>query len=422
LYQILRDRIKIVSKLINAKSNPKTKQSKIEKLENQRNQKNYEAERALKNGISHNEGIAFVQFSTAKAANDFINNFSSLKRKYRYIQKYEKDQFSDIDYDALKTLPEDFDVCQWEIRIAPPSNDIIWENLSNRNKGIKTLYRFFTWSFLIIISVLLTLPLTFLDKLEPLINFINRYLENDYTTQENFQLYLTPLCLYFTNYILIPTVIIFLLGYEKRSRKSHNAKTKFRKNFFFFIMNQIIVPLAGFKTIKQVYDHFAEVSVAEWPEELSNNVSTSGSFFLRYIIQISLITNTFQLLSLPKLFWDFYSTHTWYLKKIEIKRGDNITEVIERSLYKTLSTKNNLGKRLNSDENADNTAFYFDLAYQQAFSISIFAMVFLFSITNPIILPFGCLFFYLKFCIDKYNIVCIYPLEFHSKGFLRRTI
>jgi len=48
---------------------------------------------------------------------------------------------------------------------------------------------------------------------------------------------------------------------------------------------------------------------------------------------------------------------------------------------------------------------YFDIAYNQAFSISIFTMVFLFSTSVPIILPFGCLLFLLKYLIDKYNIV-----------------
>lgn len=287
---------------------------------------------------------------------------------------------------------------------------------------MKTLYRFFTWFFLIIISVILITPLTLLDNLDPLINFINGYLEDYNMISTYFQYFLTPLCLYIFNYIFIPTIIVLLMKYEKRSRKSHNAKTKFRKNFFFFIMNQIMLPLAGFSTIYQFFQHYANLEFSHWPEELARNLAPSSSFFLRYIIQISLITNTFQLLSLPKLFWDFYNTHTWYLKRIEIKRDESVTQLIERSLYKTLAKKNQLGKRLNLSQETQDTKFFFDIAYQQAFSISIFTMVFLFSITNPIILPFGCLFFALKFTIDKYNIVWVYPLEFHSKGFLRRTI
>jgi Calcium-dependent channel, 7TM region, putative phosphate len=49
-------------------------------------------------------------------------------------------------------------------------------------------------------------------------------------------------------------------------------------------------------------------------------------------------------------------------------------------------------------------------------------MIFLFSISVPIILPFGALFFLIKYLIDKYNIVCVYPLEFESHGYLRQTV
>ena len=49
-------------------------------------------------------------------------------------------------------------------------------------------------------------------------------------------------------------------------------------------------------------------------------------------------------------------------------------------------------------------------------------MIFLFSVSVPIILPFGALFFLIKYLIDKYNIVWVYPLEFESHGYLRQTV
>lgn len=65
---------------------------------------------------------------------------------------------------------------------------------------------------------------------------------------------------------------------------------------------------------------------------------------------------------------------------------------------------------------------YFDVAYNQALTISIFAMIFVFSTSVPIILPFGAMYFFLKYTIDKYNIVWVYPLEFESHGYLRQTV
>ena len=65
---------------------------------------------------------------------------------------------------------------------------------------------------------------------------------------------------------------------------------------------------------------------------------------------------------------------------------------------------------------------YFDVAYNQALAISVFAMIFVFSASVPIILPFGFVYFFLKYIIDKYNIVWVYPLEFESHGYLRQTV
>jgi hypothetical protein len=39
-----------------------------------------------------------------------------------------------------------------------------------------------------------------------------------------------------------------------------------------------------------------------------------------------------------------------------------------------------------------------------------------FSTTIPLIVPFGCLFFYIKYFVDKYNLLFVYPVEFESQG------
>ena len=70
--------------------------------------------------------------------------------------------------------------------------------------------------------------------------------------------------------------------------------------------------MLGFKAIKEFFDFLSGMELSDWPETLANKASPSGTFFLRYLIQISLISNTFQLLSLPKLFWDFFNNYTWY--------------------------------------------------------------------------------------------------------------
>lgn len=43
-------------------------------------------------------------------------------------------------------------------------------------------------------------------------------------------------------------------------------------------------------------------------------------------------------------------------------------------------------------------------------------MTLCFSTTIPLIAPFGCLFFFIKYFVDKYNLLFVYPVEFESHG------
>ena len=48
--------------------------------------------------------------------------------------------------------------------------------------------------------------------------------------------------------------------------------------------------------------------------------------------------------------------------------------------------------------------WYFDLGYQYAFSLSIFVIGFVFSVSAPLLSIFGFLFFSIKYIVDKYNL------------------
>ena len=48
--------------------------------------------------------------------------------------------------------------------------------------------------------------------------------------------------------------------------------------------------------------------------------------------------------------------------------------------------------------------------------VLLFLLIICFSTTIPLITPFGALFFYIKYYIDKYNLLFLYPAEFESYG------
>jgi len=58
--------------------------------------------------------------------------------------------------------------------------------------------------------------------------------------------------------------------------------------------------------------------------------------------------------------------------------------------------------------------YYFDLGYHLSFVVVVFTIVFLFSVTAPLISIFGFMFFTFKYFVDKYNFIWVYPKEMDS--------
>lgn len=109
-------------------------------------------------------------------------------------------------------------------------------------------------------------------------------------------------------------------------------------------------------------------------------------FFCRYMIQVTFISNSLQLLAFP----------TVIVKKFKTFIASNDLD----KLYPLIIKKN------------------FDFGYNYSFGCIVFLMILIFSTTIPIIVPFGCLFFYIKYYVDKYNLLFFYPVEFDGVGTL----
>jgi len=131
-------------------------------------------------------------------------------------------------------------------------------------------------------------------------------------------------------------------------------------------MNQIMLPLVGETTIFSFFKYLGSKHLSEWPEMLASKMSPSGSFFLRYMIHLSFISNSFQLLSISKVLYDLYYSRDWLCRKKK-KQPLNLADFYRSAVFY-------------SDTDKDVHSFYFDIVYQQAFSISMFALVFLFSL------------------------------------------
>lgn len=66
--------------------------------------------------------------------------------------------------------------------------------------------------------------------------------------------------------------------------------------------------------------------------------------------------------------------------------------------------------------------YTFDLGYNQSYCLVIFLNCLLFSTIVPIIPFFACLYFWIKYAVDKYNLVFVYFKKHESGGKIRNNV
>ena len=66
--------------------------------------------------------------------------------------------------------------------------------------------------------------------------------------------------------------------------------------------------------------------------------------------------------------------------------------------------------------------YIFDLGYHQSYSLVIFLNCLIFSFIAPMISFFASLFFYIKYNVDKYNLIFVYYKVFESGGKIRKVV
>ena len=62
------------------------------------------------------------------------------------------------------------------------------------------------------------------------------------------------------------------------------------------------------------------------------------------------------------------------------------------------------------------STYYFDMSIQYAFHCLVFTIISSFSTLNPLILPFGVMYFGSSYIISKYNLSYVYTPQFESNG------
>lgn len=119
-------------------------------------------------------------------------------------------------------------------------------------------------------------------------------------------------------------------------------------------------------------------------------------------IYIILVSSVIQLCFISNGFWLIDIFHRCY-----VFIGQKIHQYKER---------NSLIKSQYKDE------YQFDLGYNQSYVLVIFLNCLIFSLLAPIISYFATFFFFIKYIIDKYNLIFVYFKVYESRGQIRKHV
>lgn len=290
------------------------------------------------------------------------------------------------------TVSASLETKKWKVWYAPPPSDMYWENLAMKRYWL--LLRSVIVNFILLIVVLfLTTPEYITNRLEPILNYIYGSITNGTIAGNTIVIptYITdflPTLLLWSFTALLPLLVSYsirYLGHWTRSGENHSIM---RKTFWYLLVMVVIFPTFGFTTA-EAYLKWA------FQNQFMNSTETfqweciflpdSGAFFVNYVITSALIGCGLELMRIPELLW--------YLIQACLSKSKAETPAIRRAV-----------------------TYEFMYGEQYARLLLMFALVTMFSISCPLITPFGCIYFGLKHFVDRHNLAFVYaPSKINKK-------
>ena len=185
---------------------------------------------------------------------------------------------------------------------------------------------------------------------------------------------------------MIPCLVDISVMFEDYQTKSELKIVTINRNVFFMLLNTLLIPIGATAgtTNNQVIDVMRKLmgkqalTSTAFPlsDFVSSNLMIHQNYYIKMIINLCFVTNGVSMID------GSHRTIRWICKKLHDRKQ-------RRSATKT--------------EYEDN--YEFELSYYWSYSLVIFNNCLLFCTFVPIISVFACLFFYIKYYIDKNNLI-----------------
>uniref|UniRef100_A0A673BX50 Transmembrane protein 63B n=1 Tax=Sphaeramia orbicularis TaxID=375764 RepID=A0A673BX50_9TELE len=298
-------------------------------------------------------GMAFVTFQNEAMTAIILKDFNACQvQGCRCRQEPQSSQFSEV-----------LHVYNWSVSYAPDPQNVRWEHLSLG--GISWWIRCFIINcILFLLLFFLTTPaiiITTMDKFN--VTKPVEYLNNPIITQ------FFPTLLLWAFSALLPTIVYYSAFFEAHWTRSGENRTTMHKCYTFLIFMVLLLPSLGLSSLDVFFRWLFDKKCVFLPD--------NGAFFVNYVIASAFIGNAMDLLRIPGL----------------------LMYMIRLCLARSAADRRNV-KRHQAYE------FQFGAAY--AWMMNVFTVVMAYSITCPIIVPFGLMYMLLKHLVDRYNMYYAY--------------
>ncbi|XP_060919671.1 CSC1-like protein 2 isoform X2 [Labrus mixtus] len=308
-------------------------------------------------------GMAFVTFQNEAMTAIILKDFNACQvQGCRCRMEPRSSQFS-----------ESLHVHKWSVSYAPDPQNVRWEHLSLG--GISWWIRCF------IINCILFLLLFFLTTPAIIISTMDKfnvtkpveYLNNPIVTQ------FFPTLLLWAFSSLLPTIVYYSAFFEAHWTRSGENRTTMHKCYTFLIFMVLLLPSLGLSSLDVFFRWLFDKKFLDDATVRFECVflPDNGAFFVNYVIASAFIGNAMDLLRIPGL----------------------LMYMIRLCLARSAADRRNV-KRHQAYE------FQFGAAY--AWMMNVFTVVMAYSITCPIIVPFGLMYMLLKHLVDRYNMYYAY--------------
>ncbi|XP_076018249.1 mechanosensitive cation channel TMEM63B-like isoform X2 [Genypterus blacodes] len=308
-------------------------------------------------------GMAFVTFQNEAMTAIILKDFNACKcQGYRCRREPKSSHLSP----HLQTH-------NWTVSYAPDPQNVYWEHLSLG--GVSWWLRCF------IINCVLFLLLFFLTTPAIIISTMDKfnvtkpveYLNNPIVTQ------FFPTLLLWSFSALLPTIVYYSAFFEAHWTRSGENRTTMHKCYTFLIFMVLLLPSLGLSSLDLFFRWLFDRRFLDDAKVRFECVflPDNGAFFVNYVIASAFIGNAMDLLRIPGL----------------------LMYMIRLLLARSAAERRNV-KRHQAYE------FQFGAAY--AWMMCVFTVVMTYSITCPIIVPFGLMYMLLKHLADRYNMYYAY--------------